>query len=984
VGQRHAPPRETKETDRGEANMNLSKANIRRLSVVVTAAALGVLGLLLYGPLSGQDARVLITKEIDESQLVTLRGNTRPEARMPGNDRGLVDDSFPMPHLTLQLKRSPELEHEFAQFTESLTDKNSPNFHHWMLASEQGEKFGVVQEDIDKITQWLRSHGFTVDGVQPNKMVMEFSGTAGQIREAFHTEIHNLEVGGQQHYANMSDPRIPRALMPAVVGVVSMHDFKPHPHLVPRTNYTFAGCGSNCYGLVPADFQTIYNLNPLYRKGINGTGQTITVVESANTFSTDVATYRNTFLTGWTGTVTTTHPSGSSTCTNPTTNSADGEADLDAEIASAIAPNASIVVATCASGPLAAVQNLVNSATPPAIISMSYGECEAANGATANASYNTAFHTGATAGVSIFVSTGDAGGSECSALFPVVGAEEGIAGVGVTGWGETIYNVAVGGTDFEDTYNAGTGGLPISTYWSSTNTSKYGSAKSYIPEIPWNDSCASWLISNHAGYATPYGSSGFCNSSTATTNNAFLSTGAGAGGPSGCATGGGGADQSGPAQVDGTCAGYAKPSFQSGVFGNPADGVRDIPDVSMFASNGVWGHYLVVCFSDTGNGGKACTAGNPSVWSGFGGTSVAAPMLASVQALVNEKWSLTKVGNPNPTYYSIANAEFTSADASSCYSINQPSRRGLESSCVFNDITQGDNAVDCVYNGIFQNGCYLPSGTYGVVSTQPPVLSITAPGAGYTSAPSCAIGGVSPYTTPYLSPSGGTIFSGGTTATCSTTYGQVSTLTISSVPSASSCTGKTVSVGSTTYTCVLGALPTAANQFLGCTTSACESTGNAQDEDWTAQSLMAVINNNPQQCVFTGCVFSGQTANASTTATLISTTGNASASNVLTLNAKTNGGAFPFSTTTGWTILVTSSGVTSAIISGVGGYAPGMPVTCTLTGGGFSTAATCKPNQIAYTAAPGYAPGFFATPGWDFATGLGSVNAYNLVMNTAW
>jgi hypothetical protein len=619
---------------------------------------------------------------------------------------------------------------------------------------------------------------------------------------------------------------------------------------------------------------------------------------------------------------------------------------------------------------------------------MSYGECEAFNGATANATYNTAFHTGATAGVSIFVSTGDEGSSTCENLFGAPTDDVALPGLGVTGWGETIYNVAVGGTDFEDTYNAGTGGLPVSTYWSSTNTSKYGSAKSYIPEIPWNDSCASWLVSNYAGYATTYGTSGFCNSTTATNNNAFITAGAGSGGPSGCATGGGGNDQLDEAEVDGTCAGYAKPSFQSGVLGNPADGVRDIPDVSMFASNGIWGHYMIVCFSDTTNGGTACTAGNPSVWSGFGGTSVAAPMLASVQALVNEKWGLTKVGNPNPTYYSIANAEFTSADASSCYSINQPSRRGLESSCAFNDITQGDIDVVCKYNGNAQNGCYAPSGTYGAESAQPPTLTISAPGSGYSSAPTCAIGGVSPYTTPYLSPTGGTIFSGGTAATCSTIWGQVSTLTNGTKLTSATCTGQTVTVGSTTYTCVFDVAPTAVNQFEGCAVSGCASAvgGTAGEEAATVQNLMAVINANPQQCADVSCVFTGQTANTSASAYIVSTTGSGLATTKVTLGALTNGGTFTVSSTsTGITAATTTTtGVANVSVSGLGGYAPGSPVTCTLTGGGFTTAATCKPNLTFFFPAPGYAPAWGATPGWDFATGLGSVNAYNLVYNTAW
>jgi hypothetical protein len=56
---------------------------------------------------------------------------------------------------------------------------------------------------------------------------------------------------------------------------------------------------------------------------------------------------------------------------------------------------------------------------------------------------------------------------------------------------------------------------------------------------------------------------------------------------------------------------------------------------------------------------------------------------------------------------------------------------------------------------------------------------------------------------------------------------------------------------------------------------------------------------------------------------------------------------------------------------------------CTLSGGGGSNA-TCVPTVSASTLASAYQPAYGATPGWDFATGIGSVNAYNLVMNTAW
>ncbi len=714
--------------------------------------------------------------------MVTLVGNTRPEANAQ-NDRGLLPDSFPVHHMLLQLRRGRELEGDFAHYIDSLTDKSSPNFRRWMTAAEQGETYGLAQSDLDTITGWLQSHGFTVGYVYPNRMVIDFSGTAGEIREAFHTEIHDLEVNGEHHFANMSDPKIPAALAPAIVGVVSMHNFKPHAMYVPRANYTF-GCDSgNCYyALAPADFQTIYNLNPLYTAGIYGQGQTVVVVEDTNSYDNDWATYQKTFgLTKYKGTLTTVHPNSAGNCTNPGTNGDDIEADLDVEMVTAIAPGANVELASCADGSsnatfggLVAIENLVSAGSPPSLISMSYGECEVNNGASANAAFNSAFQSAAAAGVSVFVSAGDSGASTCARDLPG-GDSYAYSGIGVTGWGETVYNVSVGGTDFEDLYNYFEGGPPQSNYWNSSNSSTSGSAKSYIPEIPWNDSCASFLVYHVEGYGAPYGTAGFCNSST---GSEFLSTAAGSGGPSGCATGAG--NSSYLYVEDTTCAGYAKPSWQSGIFGNPADGVRDIPDVSLFASDGIWGHYIIMCWSDLANGGTPCT-GAPDNWTGVGGTSASAPAMAAIQALVDQKWKI-RAGNPNPTYYSIAKKEFGSSGNSACYSINQT---GGKSSCIFYDITQGDIDGDCVYNGsAFRADCYQPSGTYGTLGTQAiSSLTLKSGGSGYTSTPACSISGPT-NKSKYLSPTSATIYAGGTQATCtakiSTTTHKVTAVALTS------------------------------------------------------------------------------------------------------------------------------------------------------------------------------------------------------------
>ncbi len=408
---------------------------------------------------------VLITQNLDESKLVTLGGNTRPEAKAK-NDRGPVADDLLLEHMLLLLKRSPEQERELEKLIDELHDSSSPQFHRWLTAKEFGERFGLAKQDRDTIKNWLQSHGLKVNVDYTGGQFIDFSGTAGQVRQAFHSQIHNLSVKGEKHIANMSDPRIPAALAPAVAGVVSLHDFKPHANHKPRPNYTFTDVsGDIWFAVVPADLAKIYNLNPLFSAGSSGQGQTIVVFEDSDVYvppapaTSDWDTFRSTFgLSSYTdGSFTQIHPappSGTNNCSDPGMNGDESEAILDAEYASAAAPSAAIEVASCSDtetnfGILIAILNLLNeSSTPPAIMSVSYGDCEADNGATANAAFSSAFKQAVSEGVSVFVSAGDEGAASCS-----VGTNESsdTYGIGVSGWASTPYNVAVGGTDFGDT-----------------------------------------------------------------------------------------------------------------------------------------------------------------------------------------------------------------------------------------------------------------------------------------------------------------------------------------------------------------------------------------------------------------------------------------------------------------------------------------------------------------------------------------------------
>ena len=136
----------------------------------------------------------------------------------------------------------------------------------------------------------------------------------------------------------MSDPQIPAALAPAIVGIVSLHDFMPRPNLVRKAKSRLHRRAAAITLVTPPDLATIYNFNPLFSGGnVPGQNQTIYLIEDTDLYATsDWTTFRSTFgLSGYTGaSLSTVHPappSGPNNCSDPGVNGDDGEAILDAE-----------------------------------------------------------------------------------------------------------------------------------------------------------------------------------------------------------------------------------------------------------------------------------------------------------------------------------------------------------------------------------------------------------------------------------------------------------------------------------------------------------------------------------------------------------------------------------------------------------------------------------------------------------------------------
>jgi hypothetical protein len=601
-----------------------------------------------------------VAQAVNEQVRVALRGNTHPLARAE-NDRGLAPDDLPLRRMLLLLKRSPEQQLSLAKLLDEQQDKSSANYHHWLTPEEFGERFGPADEDIQAVTDWLGSQGLQVNKVAAGRTVIEFSGTAGEVRAALRTPMHRYSVQGKSYWANASDPQIPAALAPVVAGVVSLNNFPRQPLMhslgaFARSKqtgqieplYTLPYYGTNYYILGPYDFAEVYNVLPLWDSGIDGSGVAIAVVAETNINLADAADFRA--MWGLPPNPPQIILNGPDPGIVPGDES---EAATDVQWAGAVAKGATIDLVVSESTEtsfgtdLSSLYIIDNNIAP--IMSVSYGACEQSLGTAGNAFYSSLYQQGAAEGITILVASGDSGSDTCDFA---TGSDYATTGLSVNGLASTPFNVAVGGTDFNDASNP-------STYWSSTNDSvTQSSAKSYIPEDTWNSSCA------RTGLRGCYTLAG----------NGLDLLAAG-GGPSDCST----------LDASGACvSGYAKPAWQTGP-GVPSDGVRDLPDVSVFAAvSTVSNSFYPYCQQDVI--GAAC--GFYSGFLGAGGTSISAQAFAGVMALVVQRNGGARQGNANYVFYPLA--------AQSGTSCNSDSTAVSQTSCAFYDTSVGNISVACL------------------------------------------------------------------------------------------------------------------------------------------------------------------------------------------------------------------------------------------------------------------------------------------------
>ena len=393
----------------------------------------------------------------------------------PENDQGRVDSSLTLTYVTVVLKPSPAQQADLEQLLAEQQDPSSPNYHHWLTPEEYADRFGVSQGDLNQVTAWLQAQHLTVAAVARGRNWVAFRGAARDVEEAFGTELHRYEVNGALHYANASAPSIPAALDPVVLGIHGLNDIRLQPAIrfaktLPagssRPNYT---SGSGNHYLAPDDIAAIYDMQPLYNAGIDGTGQRLVVVGQTQINLSDLEQYRTYFNLPAHDPQVILVPN----TTNPGISNSDlVEADLDLELSAAVARNVSVLYVFSADV-TDAVQYAIDQNLAP-VLSMSYGACEALTPASDASTLQSWASQANAQGITWLAASGDSGAADC-----VGESSRASYGLAVDLPAAIPQVTGVGGTEFAE----GSG-----SYWNSTNSASRASALSYIPEAVWNDS----------------------------------------------------------------------------------------------------------------------------------------------------------------------------------------------------------------------------------------------------------------------------------------------------------------------------------------------------------------------------------------------------------------------------------------------------------------------------------------------------------------
>jgi subtilase family serine protease len=549
----------------------------------------------------------------------------------------------------LNLHNKPALD----ALVEQMYDSTSPNYHRFLTMQEYKEQFAPTAKESASVRDFLVSHNMSVTSIDQNNHYVVAQARVADAQKAFNTQINRVMLNGTVHRMTASEPSVTGDVAPLVATVQGLSDLDYRalisPASDPETHTPYAGVpvtavgsdglffSADCLrppqlvtfntaggfptatyfgnrygaditsaapnlppcGYDPAELQQAYDLNSLYNHNLNGTGQTIMIVDGfgSNTILADANLFSELYglpaLTPSNFAIYT--PNGSATCTATNGCIAGNwqfETTLDVEWAHAIAPGANIVLVLAADNSftnldianLFAIENgfgnvLSNSfgISEIALVNFLPSELVVENGISEIA---------AALGISHNISTGDDGDN-----LALDNAAYGINSVSVNANPDSPYATAVGGTStFLDSHNH----IKLQTGWG-LNFARIANPTPNPPVVP----------------------------------PLFFGFNGGSGG--------------------GTSAVYAKPKFQNQLRGK----FRQVPDISMNADPQTGVEIIVTPDS---------IPGDPVDVEVFGGTSLSCPMFSAFWAIANQAFAAQgggPLGQAAPILYQLSGNAIT-------------------------------------------------------------------------------------------------------------------------------------------------------------------------------------------------------------------------------------------------------------------------------------------------------------------------------------
>lgn len=244
--------------------------------------------------------------------------NDTPGFIKKATDNGAAD---PSQTITVTVWLNLQNQSKLDQLVRDQQAKGSPNYHKWLNQSDFNATYAPTSQEVKSITNFLGAHGITVGDVAENNFYVNATGTIGNIEKAFHVQIDSYTYDGQTYFSNTADPNVNDSSGAHVAAITGLDNFGAQPSVAwpdGSPQYTPLSSGSNgiltpsnCFssggsatftnpvpasysgnqygaaatpfgpcGYQPSELHTAYNTGPLYASGLDGTGQTVVIVDA--------------------------------------------------------------------------------------------------------------------------------------------------------------------------------------------------------------------------------------------------------------------------------------------------------------------------------------------------------------------------------------------------------------------------------------------------------------------------------------------------------------------------------------------------------------------------------------------------------------------------------------------------------------------------------------------------------------------------------